>query len=67
MDFMDFREVVDALKIIKKYCIGKPNCHQCRLHSKKDDKTCGVAAKDTSPSRWDFDLDPEESVPSIFK
>lgn len=64
---MDFREVVDALKIIKTYCIGKPDCKQCRLHTKKDDKTCGVAAKGVLPSTWDFDLDPEESVPSIFK
>lgn len=64
---MDFREVVDALKIIKKHCIEKPNCQTCRLHTKKDDKTCGVSAQFTSPSQWDFDLDPEESVPSIFK
>lgn len=64
---MDFREVVEALKIIREHCQGKTQCSQCRLHTKKDDKTCGVAAKDTSPSRWSFDLDPEESVPSIFK
>lgn len=64
---MDFREVVDALKLIKTYCIGKPNCQQCRLHAIEDDKTCGVAAKGSSPATWDFDLDPEESVPSIFK
>lgn len=64
---MDFREVVDALKIIRSYCQEKPNCQLCRLHSKKDDKTCGVAAKDTMPASWDFNLDPEESVPSIFK
>lgn len=64
---MDFREVVDALKMIKTYCIGKPNCQNCRLHSKNDDKTCGVAEKGASPATWDFNLDPEESVPSIFK
>lgn len=64
---MDFREVVDALKIIKMYCIGKPDCQKCRLHTKKDDKTCGVAPKGVLPSTWDFDLDPEEIVPSIFK
>lgn len=64
---MDFREVVDALKIIRTYCQGKTHCSECRLHTKKDDNTCGVAAVGTLPSLWNFDLDPEESVPSIFK
>ena len=64
---MNFSEVVDALKIIQTYCRGKTNCQHCRLHTKKDDKTCGVAAKGTLPSTWEFELDPEEIVPSIFK
>lgn len=64
---MSFSEVIDALKIIRTYCQGKTHCQHCRLHTKKDDNTCGVAADGTLPSQWDFDLDPEESVPSIFK
>lgn len=64
---MDFREVVNALQIVREYCRGKTDCSQCRLHTKKDDKTCGVAADGTLPSSWEFDLDPEESVPSVFK
>ena len=64
---MNFMEVVDALKIIQTYCRGKTNCQHCRLHSKRDDKTCGVSEEGIAPSSWDFDLDPEESVPSIFK
>lgn len=64
---MNFSEVVDALKIIRTYCRGKSNCKHCRLHTKNDVNTCGVSAEVTMPSSWDFDLDPEESVPSIFK
>lgn len=64
---MDFREVVEALKIIRKHCQGKTQCSQCGLHTKDDDCTCGVSASGMIPSLWDFDLDPEESVPSIFK
>lgn len=64
---MDFREVVEALRIIRKYCQGKTICAQCRLHTKNDVNTCSVSAYGMAPSSWDFDLDPEESVPSIFK
>lgn len=64
---MDFREVVDALKIIRTHCQGKTHCSECRLHTKKDDNTCGVAADGTLPSQWEFDLESEITVPSIFK
>jgi hypothetical protein len=64
---MNFSEVVDALKIIRTYCRGKSNCKHCRLHAKEDVKTCGVAVKGASPATWEFDLDPEENIPSIFK
>lgn len=64
---MDFREVVESLEIIRRHCQGKCSCAQCRLHSKKDDTTCGVSEYGIAPSSWEFDLDPEESVPSIFK
>ena len=68
MDFiMDSIQVIESLRTIKKLCQETPDCKKCRLHSKEDDKTCGVAAKGASPAIWDFDLDPEESVPSIFK
>lgn len=64
---MDFREVVESLRIIRRYCQGKQSCEKCRLHSKEDSSLCGVSVKGVVPSTWEFDLDPEESVPSIFK
>lgn len=64
---MDFLEVLETLKTIKKLCQETPDCKQCRLHSKDDVTTCGVSSKGYIPARWEFDLDAETHVPSIFK
>lgn len=64
---MDFIQVIHALKTIKKYCQETPRCESCRLHSKNDPSKCGVCADCFIPSRWEFDVDAEISVPSIFK
>lgn len=64
---MDFIEVMDALKTIKKHCQETPRCESCRLHSKNDPSTCGVCQCAFIPARWEFDLKSEISVPSIFK
>lgn len=64
---MDFMDVISALEIIKRHCKETPDCKQCRLHSKDDVTTCGVSPKGTIPARWEFDLDAEIHVPSIFK
>lgn len=63
---MDFIQVIHALKTISSYCKETPDCKQCRLHSKEDETSCGVSPRST-PARWEFDVDEEISVPSIFK
>ena len=64
---MDFIQVIESLRTIKKLCQETPDCKQCRLHSKDDVTTCGVSPKGNIPARWEFDLESEEIVPSIFK
>lgn len=64
---MDFIQVIDALKVIKKHCQEMPECKQCRLHSKDYETTCGVSMVGNIPARWEFDVDAEIRVPSIFK
>ena len=64
---MDFIQVIESLRAIKSHCVETPDCKQCRLHSKDDVTTCGVSPKGNIPARWEFDLESEEIVPSIFK
>lgn len=64
---MDFIEVIESLKTIKRHCQETPKCERCRLHSKDDVTKCGVCNFGQIPAQWEFDLDSEESVPSIFK
>lgn len=64
---MDFIQVIESLRTIKKLCQETPECKQCRLHSKDDVTTCGVSPRCNIPARWEFDLESEEIVPSIFK
>ena len=64
---MDFIRVIHALKTIKKHCEETPDCKQCRLHSKEDETSCGVSPRSSIPAQWEFDVDAEISVPSIFK
>ena len=64
---MDFIQVIHALKTIKKHCQETPDCKQCRLHSKDDVTSCGVSPSSSIPAQWEFDVDAEISVPSIFK
>lgn len=64
---MDFIQVIHALKTIKEHCVETPSCKQCRLHSKADETTCGVSPRGNIPARWEFDVDAEIRVPSIFK
>ena len=64
---MDFMDVLSALEVIKRHCQEKPDCKQCRLHSKDDETTCVVSQKGNIPARWEFDVDAETHVPSIFK
>lgn len=64
---MDFIQVIDTLKMIKKHCQETPSCKECRLHSKDDVNTCGVSPMGNIPARWQFDVDAETIVPSIFK
>lgn len=64
---MDFIQVIESLRTIKKLCQETPNCKQCRLHSKEDVTSCGVSSSGSIPARWVFDVDAEISVPSIFK
>lgn len=63
---MDFIQVIHALKTIKKHCEESNHCRKCRLHSKHDVTKCGVC-RDGIPQHWEFDLESEETVPSIFK
>lgn len=64
---MDFIQVIHALKTIRSQCLENSNCECCRLHSKDDVNKCGVCPDGRIPARWDFDLESEECVPSIFK
>lgn len=64
---MDFIQVIHALKTIKKHCQETPTCEQCRLHSKEDGMSCGVCPSGSIPAQWEFDVDAEIRVPSIFK
>ena len=64
---MDFMDVLSALEVIKSHCVEMSDCKQCRLHSKDDETTCGVSSKGDIPARWEFDVDAETHVPSIFK
>lgn len=64
---MDFIQVIESLKTIKRLCQETPDCKQCRLHVKDDVTTCGVSPSGHIPARWDFDVDAEICVPSIFK
>lgn len=64
---MDFIQVIESLRTIQKLCQETPVCKQCRLHSKEDENSCGVSPSSCIPSRWEFDVDAEISVPSIFK
>lgn len=64
---MDFIQVIHALKTIKKHCQETPDCKQCRLHSKSDKTKCGVSPNGNIPAQWEFDVDAEITVPSIFK
>lgn len=65
---MNFMDVLSALEIIKRHCQETPQCESCRLHSKKDPYKCGVCSYyDCIPARWEFDVDAETHVPSIFK
>lgn len=64
---MDFIQVIHALKTIKKHCQETPKCEGCRLHSKYDASKCAVCADGFIPANWDFDLESEITVPSIFK
>lgn len=64
---MDFIQVIESLRTIKKLCQETPDCKQCRLHSKDDITSCGVCPGGRIPAQWEFDVDAEISVPSIFK
>ena len=64
---MGFIQVIHALKTIKKHCQKTPRCVSCRLHSKHDENSCGVCPSGNIPARWEFDVDADISVPSIFK
>lgn len=64
---MDFMDVLSALEVIKRHCQETPKCEDCRLHSKYDASQCAVCADSFIPSRWEFDVDAETHVPSIFK
>ena len=64
---MDFLQVIEALKTIKKHCQETPDCKQCRLHNKNEPSTCGVSPNGYIPARWEFDVDAETHVTSIFK
>lgn len=65
---MDFIQVIESLRTIKKLCKETPYCKQCRLHSKEDENSCGVSpGSGRIPASWEFDVDAETIVPSIFK
>ena len=64
---MDFIQFIDALKTIKKHYQEMTSCKQCRLHSKEDETSCGISPRGSIPYQWEFDVDAEIRVPSIFK
>jgi hypothetical protein len=64
---MDFMNVLSALEVLKRHCQETSKCEDCRLHSKYDASKCAVCADAFIPSRWEFDVDAETTVPSIFK
>ena len=64
---MDLMDVLSALEVIKRHCQETPHCKQCRLHKKNEPDTCGVCPRGSIPAQWEFDVDAEISVPSIFK
>lgn len=64
---MDFINVIESLKTIKTHCNETPDCKSCRLHSRDDPERCGVSPTGYIPARWEFDLESEINVPSIFK
>ena len=64
---MSFVKVLESLKIIRSYCGEMTECEQCRLHAKDDRKSCAVSRDGNIPANWEFDLDMEVIVPSIFK
>lgn len=64
---MDFTDVISALEVIKRHCQETPKCEDCRLHSKYDASKCSVCADCFIPARWEFDVDVETHVSSIFK
>lgn len=63
---MDFMDVISALEVIKRHCQETQKCEECRLHSKDDVNACGVCPNGNIPARWEFDVDAETIVPSIF-
>lgn len=64
---MYFIDVISALETIKRHCQETQDCKECRLHSKHNASTCGVCPYGVLPSQWEFDVDAETIVPSIFK
>lgn len=64
---MGFMDVLSALDVIKRHCQETVMCENCRLHKKNEPSTCGVSPKGYIPANWEFDLESEETVPSIFK
>ena len=64
---MDFIKVLESRRIIRSYCGSMDECEQCRLHAKDDGTSCAVSRDGNIPVDWDFDLDTEVIVPSIFK
>lgn len=64
---MDFMDVLSALEVIKRHCQETHDCKQCKLHSKDNASTCGVSPYGVLPARWEFDVESETIVPSIFK
>lgn len=64
---MDFMDVVSALEVIKRHCQETELCENCRLHKKNEPSACGVCPDSCIPARWEFDVDAETIVPSIFK
>lgn len=64
---MDFIQVIESLKTIKRLCQETPDCKQCRLHVKDDATTCGVSPTGHIPAGWEFDEESVANVTSIFK
>lgn len=64
---MDFVQVLAALRMIRNHCQETEDCKHCRLHTKHDKSTCGVSSTSIIPANWEFDVESEITVPSIFK